>query len=68
MEGQLHAFEETLKDEYAGYVLIRCSKPDSTGNMNVDLSYGGDTALASYLVKGAQESLDQIIDQEIDEN
>ncbi len=36
------------------YVLITCQQPKSDGSMNVEMSYGGDPAVAEYLVQSAQ--------------
>ena len=49
---------DTLAKQYACYVLITCDEPTEDGNMNVQMSYEGDTVLASYLVEGAQTVLD----------
>ena len=37
----------------AAYVLITCAKPNAKGEMQVEMTYEGDEALASYLVKSA---------------
>lgn len=50
--------EEILAKEHACYVLITCDHPDSEGHMQVNMTYQGDQALASYLVDGAQAYLD----------
>ena len=41
------------------YVLITCSEPTEDGQIEVEMTYQGDAALASYLIQGAQGFLDQ---------
>ncbi len=50
---------ETLRKDNTCYVLITCSKPSKDGNMDVEMTYEGETSLAAYLVEGAQSVLDQ---------
>jgi len=45
--------KKLLMEDHAGYVLITCSNPSINGMMNVELSYEGDDALASYLLESA---------------
>jgi hypothetical protein len=40
------------------YVLITCDPPSDDGNMQVEMTYEGDAALAAYLLQGAQEFID----------
>ena len=35
------------------YVLITCKEPSLDGEMEVEMSYGGDPILAAYLVESA---------------
>lgn len=56
--------EEALGEDHACFVLITCAKPSADGEMEVKLCYEGDTALASYLIQGAQAYID---DQEEDD-
>lgn len=46
------------------YVLITCQQPTDDGDMQVEMSYEGDAALASYLLHGAQMAIDE---QDIEE-
>lgn len=46
-------------ENHACYLLITCDKPSADGNMNVEMTYKGDTALASYLLQGAQTIIDE---------
>lgn len=48
-----------LDDKFSCYVLITCSKPSQEGQMEVEMSYEGDSALASYLLQGAQTLIEQ---------
>lgn len=51
--------DETLAKDHECYVLITCGKPCKDGNMDVEMSYNGDPALASYLLQGAQTLIDE---------
>ena len=46
---------ETLAKKHACYVLVTCDQPSEEGKMNVEMSYEGDPALASFLLQGAQD-------------
>ena len=37
------------------YILIKCAKPSSQGDMNVEMTYEGDVNLAGYLVDNASQ-------------
>lgn len=54
-----------LSENHACYVLITCGKPSADGNMNVELVYEGDTALAAYLLRGAQTFMDEKEEDEL---
>ncbi len=43
----------------ACYVLITCGEPTDDGKMQVELTYEGDSDLASYLVDAAQSYLEE---------
>lgn len=51
--------QEVLDKDPSCYVLITCGKPSPDGNMQVEMTYQGDTSLASYLIQGAQFYIDQ---------
>lgn len=56
--GQERIKKKLAKDNVC-YVLITCREPTDDGNFQVEMSYGGDTALASYLVHGAQNFFEE---------
>lgn len=59
MKGHPHsAMRRALAKKHACYILITCDKPSDGGEMQVEMSYEGDTILASYLLQGAQDYLD----------
>lgn len=51
--------QQMLDEDHSCCVLITCGKPSEDGEMQVELSYHGDAALASYLLQGAQFVIDQ---------
>lgn len=51
--------KKTLAKNHACYVLITCDQPSIGGNMEVQMSYEGDAALASYLLQGAQTIIEE---------
>lgn len=51
--------QEALKKNPSCYVLITCGQPSENGDMQVEMTYQGDTALAAYLLEGAQFFMDQ---------
>lgn len=55
---------EKLAKDNVCYVLITCCEPTDDGHMQVELSYEGDAALASYLLQGAQTFIDEQDDEE----
>lgn len=50
---------QTLAKKHACFVLITCAEPSEDGNMQVEMTYEGDAALASYLLHGAQIYIDE---------
>lgn len=50
--------KKALGDNCACYVLITCSEPNSSGNMEVELNYEGDESLAAFLVENASQVFD----------
>lgn len=48
-----------LSKKHACYVLITCDEPTDDGNMQVEMTYEGDVALAAYLLQGAQSIIDE---------
>lgn len=51
--------QRTLGQKHACYILITCDHPSLDGEMQVEMTYRGDTDLASYLIDGARYHLDQ---------
>lgn len=51
------AFEEAFSKKHAGYVLITCEQPSDSGEMKVEMTYGGSRDLADMLIDGAQNLL-----------
>lgn len=47
--------EKALDKDPSCYVLITCSQPLESGQMNVEMTYSGDPALIAYLVENAQQ-------------
>lgn len=54
-EQSTHQLRNELDKDFMGYVLITCAEPSEDGKMQIELSFGGDTTLASYLVDSAKE-------------
>ncbi len=48
-----------LQGDHLSYVLVTCKKTSEKGNMEVVMSYTGDPVLASYLVEGTLDRLEQ---------
>lgn len=51
--------QEALEKDPSCYVLITCGQPTEDGQMQVEMTYQGDTTLAAYLLQGAQLFIDQ---------
>lgn len=64
-ESDWREIEETLAAEHACYVLITCDNAKKNGNMEVQLRYGGDAVLASYLIDEAKDYIEDFAEQEI---
>lgn len=64
-EESIHSeLSESLKDQ-AGYILITCGPPSNSGQMKVEMSYGGNPDLVNMLLDGAQELLNEESEEEI---
>ena len=59
--------KKLLLKEHVGYVLVTARKTTNPDKLQVELSYEGETALASYLVDGAQDVLEGIFESESEE-
>jgi hypothetical protein len=51
--------QEVLDKTPSCYVLITCGSPSEDGEMQVEMTYQGEAALAAYLLQGAQAFMDQ---------
>ncbi len=51
--------EETCKNKNLYYILITCTKPSESNEMEVQMSYNGDVDLVSFLLENASAVLDQ---------
>lgn len=51
--------KSALAEKHTSYVLITCDEPNHDGEMQVDMSYGGDPVIVSYLLEGAQNVIDE---------
>jgi hypothetical protein len=51
--------QDALNKNPSCYVLITCGQPSEDGQMQVEMTYQGDAALASYLLRDAQIFFDQ---------
>lgn len=58
--------QEVLTKDLACYVLITCGQPSEDGQMQVEMTYQGDAALAAYLLQGAQLCMSSEEEQEAD--
>jgi hypothetical protein len=56
---------KSLGQKHLCYVLLTCGHPSEDGNMNVEMTYEGDTSMAMYLLQNAQEIMDQKEDEEL---
>lgn len=54
----LDRVHKILVKQNSSYVLIVCSEPSAEGKMEVQMTYEGDPALASYLIESAQGMID----------
>lgn len=57
------AIKSQLSKNHACYVLITCNEANPEGEIQVDMTYEGDPALASYLIQGAQRVIDEHVTQ-----
>jgi len=51
--------KKVQKEDQACYILITCGQPSKDGKLAVEMTYEGDPALASYLLKSAQGFIEQ---------
>lgn len=57
--------KDMLSKDHSCYVVITCGKPKGPGGtMDVQMEYEGDPLVASFLLQGAQERIDQELDFE----
>ncbi|MBA2726833.1 MAG: hypothetical protein H0U49_01495 [Parachlamydiaceae bacterium] len=48
-----------LAKNHTCYILITCNSAEADGNMQVEMTYEGDPALAACLLQGAQNMIDE---------
>ena len=65
-QGISKPLKDALGDNNVCYVVLTCSAPDSNGEMNVEMTYEGEPALAAYLLEGAQAQMGQTMSEECD--
>lgn len=53
------AIKKKLAETHACYVLVTCDGPEEDGKMQVEMSYQGDPSLASYILEGAQNIIEE---------
>ncbi len=64
-ESEFQKIEHTLAEQHACYVLITCKKPTKQGKMHVRMRYGGDPMLASFLIDGAKDLIEEGDEEEV---
>ncbi|MGH2639866.1 MAG: hypothetical protein ACRDF4_11410 [Rhabdochlamydiaceae bacterium] len=52
---------QLLSENNQCYVLITCGEPTQDGQMEVEMTYGGDPVLAAYLVESASTIMDDAL-------
>lgn len=55
---------KALAKDNACYVLITCSEPSKSGDMDVNMTYEGDPMLAAYLLQSSQNYIEELEDSE----
>jgi len=56
--------QDVLASNPSCYVLITCGKPSPNGELQVEMTYEGDTSVASYLLQGAQYYIEREEEEE----
>lgn len=59
MKQKAHTLQTEKEDSHACYVLITCDQPSEDGDMNVQMTVNGDSALAEMLLKHAQTIMEE---------
>lgn len=59
--------KDTLSKKHLCYVLITCDPPTENGEMKVEMTYEGDAALAAYLIEGAQQTINDNLEIEVEQ-
>jgi hypothetical protein len=55
---QNQVIKDQLLQKNQCFVLITCKEPSEDGQMEVEMTYGGDPILAAYLVESASNLID----------
>lgn len=58
--------KKLLSNNHVGYVLVTAKKSAIHDQLEVDMSYEGEAALASFLLVGAQKAIDGLDDEEME--
>lgn len=58
-KGHRKHLQSVMNNNFSCYVLITCGKPTQEGEMEVEMTYEGDPALAAYLLQGARVVMEQ---------
>jgi hypothetical protein len=54
----MEKIKQALSEHHLCYVLITCGEPSNEGEMQVEMSYGGDEVLAAYLIESASQAFE----------
>jgi len=68
MQSQIQKQLEKQLAQHACYVLITCDSASSSGEMQVEMSYGGDALLAAYLLEGACAYIEEEVENQKQES
>ena len=60
--------KETLAKNHTCYVLLTCDESKTDGEMKVEMSYEGDATLAAYMLHGAQNFMDDKVEEDALDN
>lgn len=58
--------KKLLSSSHIGYVLVTAKKSSKEDQLEVDMSFEGEAALASFLLEGAQKAIDGIYEEEVE--
>lgn len=61
-KSNVHEHIKAVTDDYECYVLVTCKKSNKDDKMEVEMSYDGPVSLASYILQGAQDVIDEHVE------